>query len=406
MRRKKRLLLLVTVSLLILLVLWIIFARNPVGVRYEIMDLGTLAGHSSSANALNDRGQVVGMSQTEKGEMYAFIWDATQGMRQITKDGPYATFARDINNKGQAIGYEDLNMPHQARPGSRRDYFSERRERGFLWTESGGEKTLEYPDCESVSPSRINNEGQITGRCWKDPRNQFVVVWDASGEAIDFGTLVEGIRYAPLLNNHGVFAGFRRTQGEPESPGSRESVPFVLEGKQLLEIQQPEPTIHINSVLDINDRNQVLFSASTAKATRRERLFIWTSGEGFADLDTPALTHVFVRRFNDRGQVVGSSGPYLPSEILEMIGIRWEWTSNFLERAFREPEPEAVVWVEGKIHDLSDLVPKDNGWERLETAADINNRGQIVGNGKIGGEQHAFLLTPIESSKTGTNHPD
>jgi len=44
--------------------------------------------------------------------------------------------------------------------------------------------------------------------------------------------------------------------------------------------------------------------------------------------------------------------------------------------------------------DLNDLVDPAAGWE-LTYAADINDTGQIVGTGRIGGVQHGFLLSPV-----------
>jgi hypothetical protein len=44
--------------------------------------------------------------------------------------------------------------------------------------------------------------------------------------------------------------------------------------------------------------------------------------------------------------------------------------------------------------DVNDLIDPLSGWELLD-ADDINDAGQIAGQGLIGGEYHAFLLTPI-----------
>ena len=44
--------------------------------------------------------------------------------------------------------------------------------------------------------------------------------------------------------------------------------------------------------------------------------------------------------------------------------------------------------------DLNTLIDPLSGWELLD-AADINDAGQITGQGLIGGEYHAYLLTPI-----------
>jgi len=46
------------------------------------------------------------------------------------------------------------------------------------------------------------------------------------------------------------------------------------------------------------------------------------------------------------------------------------------------------------MQNLNDLIPSDSGW-LLRLAFDINSSGQIVGQGTINGQSHAFLLTPI-----------
>lgn len=43
--------------------------------------------------------------------------------------------------------------------------------------------------------------------------------------------------------------------------------------------------------------------------------------------------------------------------------------------------------------DLNDLIPPGAGWV-LTDAIDINNDGQIVGNGYLDGAVRAFLLMP------------
>ena len=53
----------------------------------------------------------------------------------------------------------------------------------------------------------------------------------------------------------------------------------------------------------------------------------------------------------------------------------------------------AVLWFHGTIMDLNDQIPSGSGWTLVE-ASSINSSGQIVGFGRIGGQDHAFLLTP------------
>jgi probable HAF family extracellular repeat protein len=77
---------------------------------------------------------------------------------------------------------------------------------------------------------------------------------------------------------------------------------------------------------------------------------------------------------NDKGTIVGWSNNTINS-------------NSFSRRA--------VVWKNGTISDLNNLIPPNSGWE-LYTAQAINNRGQIVGNGRHNGAIHSFLLTPAK----------
>jgi len=56
-------------------------------------------------------------------------------------------------------------------------------------------------------------------------------------------------------------------------------------------------------------------------------------------------------------------------------------------------ESHAFVWHDGQPADLNDLIPIGAGWV-LEYAFDVSDDGLIVGTGTLGGEPHAFLLTP------------
>ena len=52
----------------------------------------------------------------------------------------------------------------------------------------------------------------------------------------------------------------------------------------------------------------------------------------------------------------------------------------------------AFIWHDGKMAALNALIPAESGW-MLTDAKGLNNQGQIVGQGKYNGQQHAFLLT-------------
>jgi probable HAF family extracellular repeat protein len=61
--------------------------------------------------------------------------------------------------------------------------------------------------------------------------------------------------------------------------------------------------------------------------------------------------------------------------------------------------PRAFLYQGGVMRELLSLIDPQSGWTALRTAA-INDKGQIVGVGDIGGHQHAYLLTVVPEPGT------
>ena len=60
-----------------------------------MQDLGTLGGTFSIAVAINEAGQVIGVSRTSSGEQHAFLGDCTYGMQDVCTLG--GTFSRAVS---------------------------------------------------------------------------------------------------------------------------------------------------------------------------------------------------------------------------------------------------------------------------------------------------------------------
>jgi probable HAF family extracellular repeat protein len=91
------------------------------------------------------------------------------------------------------------------------------------------------------------------------------------------------------------------------------------------------------------------------------------------DLGTLGGADSYGYAVNGHGHVVGLS--YVPPEV----------SNN--SHAFLYTAASGMV-------DLNDLIDPLSGWELLD-ADDINDAGQMTGQGLINDEYHAFLLTPI-----------
>ena len=341
---------------------------------YTVIDLGTLpGGASSSASAVNESGQVVGTSipPGPSGYNHAFLWQ-----NGVTSDlgtlGGNNSVAADINNAGQIVG--------SAAPAGVTFHHA------VLW-QNGAINDLGTLGGDRSSARAINNLGQIVGysRIANDDPNDFhSFVWE-NGVMYDlFALLPANSGWAPELdlgidiNDNGQIVGRGLVNGQnhafrlTDNDGIFANGGAVIIDLGTLGGPQAEAT-------DINASGQVVgWSNNKFGSPHAFR----SSGGVMTDLKTLSnnLTNgnnsSDANAINDAGQIVGSS-------LYEYTGFSWTY--------------HAVLWQNGKINDLNKQLPRGSAWE-LTWATDINNAGQIVGQGGIGGQSHAFLLVPSASA--------
>jgi probable HAF family extracellular repeat protein len=112
------------------------------------------------------------------------------------------------------------------------------------------------------------------------------------------------------------------------------------------------------------------FVGTSEKGIFGSRAFLYRQGRRVA---LPSLGSGDTQAFgvNNRGEVVGIA-----------------------DTGKDDPRHRPFLYRNGRVWDLNELIPAGTGW-RLEYAVAINDRGQIVGAGRLkGGAAHAVLLTP------------
>jgi probable HAF family extracellular repeat protein len=149
-------------------------------VRYKPIDLGTLpGGNLSNAYGVNDQRRVVGVSKTGANFNHGLVWTKKAGMKDLGALGGNFSSAQAINNASQIVGQADTAAGSDA----------------FLWT-NGTMQDLGNLGNPHSQANAINFDvptksfTQIAG--WSltsDGSAYHAVIWDASNNILDLGTL-------------------------------------------------------------------------------------------------------------------------------------------------------------------------------------------------------------------------
>lgn len=248
----------------------------------KLLDLGTLGGWTSSAQDLNNAGDVIGRADAPvSGSPRAFLY--TRGaMHDLGTLGGDATYAMAINDVGQVVGYSHTLSGHQ---------------RGFLY--AAGRMTDLGTLAANGGPSYasdINNAAQITGH-WVDRQGyQRAFIYEA-GSMKDIGTLGGRWSYGSALNDAGDIVGVAET-----SRGNIRG--FVRRGGYLTDLVPPGGAS--SQAIDINSAGDIIGMAYGEQGGP----FIWRDGlmGMLNDYLVPGsgLAIAEVSRINDKGQILAS----------------------------------------------------------------------------------------------------
>jgi probable HAF family extracellular repeat protein len=166
-----------------------------------LFDLGTLGGPSSTANELNDAGQVVGSAGTPDGYYHAALWQGGTVLDLGTLGGPRSV-ATGINNLGQVVGWSDVTT-------STSSYHA------FRWDSGSGMHDLGTFGGTWATATAINNSGQIVGTAYTRgfPAYPYVsavhaFLWDPTSGGRLIGSLAgDNVSEATDINDAGQVVG-------------------------------------------------------------------------------------------------------------------------------------------------------------------------------------------------------
>ncbi len=307
---------------------------------YTITDLGSLGGATSAAFALNSTGQAVGWAATPSGYSEALAFSGGSPQNLVTGTSWTEGRATGINDAGQITGTVYENGAAH----------------GVVWSANG------IVDLGvNTSAAAINAAGQVAA----SGSQAFLY---ANGTETTLGVLPGGSwTLAEGLNDAGAVVGYGDTGGQIRGflwTGSGGMAPLGTLGGQS------------SYGMAINDSGIVAGAAANSAGYLHAAL--WQNG-AITDLGTLGGNSSYAWEINSSGEIVGSS-----------------WLAgNQTTHAYGD--------INGVMLDLNALLlPADSGWV-LTAAYGINGSGQIVGEGTLNGQPHAFLLT--DPPATGAELP-
>jgi len=180
---------------------------EPWGKMIELPPLPNTGDTTTAATAINDRGEVVGISgicDVAVGRFsarHAVLWEHGVPVNLGSLGGVAWNTPTAINNEGTVVGFSDL-------PG---DSDGTANYQAFMWTRSTGMLALPLPSGESRSAAYgINDEGQMVGLSGGTNISFHATRWQ-NGGFTDLNSVTQSgapfLIYANDINDRGEFAG-------------------------------------------------------------------------------------------------------------------------------------------------------------------------------------------------------
>ena len=370
-----------TASRLCLFVLSALFliataTAQPSAIRergIQLVDLGTLGGEASGAEAIDATGQVVGWSLLATGERRAFRSCANCTMQDLgTHVGGSDSIGRAMSGNGQwLVGSSGINAY-----GPNFREFTQGFVHGAATMTSVG--ALYCPCSFNVRHGTseafgVNDAGTVVGWAPAPRANYYhAFIWKEGviEDLSETGLGDPSYSRAFDINNAEQIVGYIDRDDALTFAESERSAFIWQDG--VFRTLDHVPGYTSSTAVAINELGYAAgWSADVSGTTSSAALWTDIGVIGLGSLEGDSNSRALA--LNDRGQVVG-------------------WSGN------DENDSRAFFWQDGLMLDLNTLLPADSGW-RLVEAKGINNQGMIVGTAMINGQSRAFLLSPPSAQR-------
>ncbi len=334
----------------------------PSNAQYTITDLGTLGGTLSTASAINQAGHITGYATDAAGHDRAFLWQNGQ----MTDLGSAAGYGQ---SHGAALNSHDAVAGNITGTPSPTSKFHGALFQGGGITDIGS--LIAPPSSFSQSDAfGINDNGQVVGNSEAVVNGSYgthAVLWDSVNGLQDLtpGDHGSALYQARAINNAGQIVG------------SLAGNAFLYFNGALTDLTVATGvTFNPNK---INDLAQIVGGQTTHIV-----------GGMFPSID---YGHAVVYQ-NSQAQVLGTLPGFGGSTLTGLNNVGQSVGSAFnYSGTGTITAQDAILCYQSHLIDLNALLPNGSGWH-LTTATDINDNGQIVGEGTVNGQTHGFLLTP------------
>jgi probable HAF family extracellular repeat protein len=259
----------------------------------RLLNLGTLGGPDSAGAAANPSHLAVVDSETanlsRQGEDVCAFGTDLQCLAATWKNGRLRalpllpggnnSYALDMNDRGQVVGFSDTDFYDLDCAAAKTAGF---RFQSVIWEPNGRVRQLRPLDGDTVANAfGINNKGQVVGDsgvCGNTtpppyPSSPHAVLWERDGTPIDLGSLGGPLSGASAINNHGDVSGTAAT-----ADGSPQAFLWTPETRRLVKLQTPDgfPAAVNPCCKTINDRREIV--GFMFDADFNSHGFLWKDG--------------------------------------------------------------------------------------------------------------------------------